>query len=288
MNRQLYNRTIDVNGVTIFYREAGDSNAPALLLLHGFPTSSVMFKNLMTLLSDRYHLIAPDYPGFGFSDFPAMDKFDYSFENIADCIEQFTAAIGLNSFTIYLHDYGAAVGLPICVKSPRKINGIIVQNGNAYMEGLGTIWDEVREFWEHPTAAKKKKLYAFLSREGTKEQYYAGLTKELKERVSPETWILDWERMSRPGNLDMQFYLNCTYKRHIERFPLYREYFRRHQPPAVVIWGKHDVYFDAAEAPCYKRDLPAASIHLLEAGHMALETNFDEVTAIISNFMASR
>lgn len=288
MSRQLYNRTIDVNGVTIFYREAGDSNAPALLLLHGFPTSSVMFKNLMTLLSDRYHLIAPDYPGFGFSDFPAMDKFDYSFENIADCIEQFTAAIGLNSFIIYLHDYGAAVGLPICVKSPGKINGIIVQNGNAYMEGLGTVWDEVRQFWEYPTPAKKKKLYAFLSREGTKEQYYAGLTKELKERVSPETWILDWQRMSRPGNLDMQFHLNCTYKRHIERFPLYQEYFRRHQPPAVVIWGKHDVYFDAAEAPCYKRDLPAANIHLLEAGHMALETNFDEVTVIISDFMASR
>ena len=288
MARQIYNRTVTVDGVDIFYREAGDRKNPSILLLHGFPTSSVMFKNLMVALADTYHLIAPDYPGFGFSGFPDKDKFEYSFKNVSAYINRFTEEIGLRSFIIYLHDYGSYIGLRICVDHPEKIEGIIVQNGNAYLEGIEPVWDEIRDYWEHPTEEKKKKVYAFLSEEGTKDQYFAGLPEELITRVSPETWIFDWERMSRPGNLDMQFEMNCTIKSNIAMFPAFQEYFRKHQPPAIVIWGKYDPYYDVKEAHCYKRDLPNAHIHILDGSHMLLETHFDEVLEIMGDFMASK
>jgi pimeloyl-ACP methyl ester carboxylesterase len=286
MNRQIFNKTIAVDGVDIFYREAGNRENPSLLLLHGFPTSSVMFKNLMVILSDKFHLIAPDYPGFGFSAFPNKNNFEYSFKNIAVYINRFTEEIDLKSFTIYLHDYGCPIGLRMCVNHPKKIERIIVQNGNTYI--IEPIWSEMIDYWEHPTEEKKQKVYAFLSEEGTKEQYTAGLSEELHARVSPETWILDWERMSRPGNLDMQFELNCDYKNNIEMFPVFQNYFRTYQPPALIIWGKYEVYFDVAEAPCYKRDLSNAQVHILDGGHMALETNFDEVLELINNFMSSK
>lgn len=286
MNRQIFNKTITVDGVDIFYREAGDRKNQSLLLLHGFPTSSVMFKNLMTALSDKFHLVAPDYPGFGFSAFPDKGSFEYTFKNIAAYMNRFTEEIDLKSFTIYLHDYGCPIGLRICVDHPEKIERIIVQNGNAYLEGIEPRWDEIRDYWEHPTEEKKQKVYAFLSKEGTKAQYTDGLPGELLTRVSPETWILDWERMSRPGNLDMQFELNCDYKNNIEMFPVFQQYFRTFQPPALIIWGKYEVYFDVAEASCYKRDLSNAQIHILDSGHMALETNFEEMVGLIGNFMS--
>lgn len=288
MNRQILNKTINVDGINIFYREAGDKKKPALLLLHGFPTSSVMFKNLMIALADRYYLIAPDYPGFGFSDFPDIKDFEYSFENLSVYINKFTDAINLQSFTIYLHDYGCPIGLRICVKNPEKIERIIVQNGNSYMEGIGPQWDETRDYWDNPTEEKKKKVAGFLNKDGIKMQYTAGLNEELLTRVSPESWILDWERMSRPGNVDMQFKLNCTYKSNFEMFPVFQEYFREHQPPALIIWGKYDAFYDLAEASCYKRDLPEAQIHVLNGGHMALETNFDEVLILIDSFISSK
>jgi len=285
VNRQIYNRTITVDGVTIFYREAGSRNNPSLLLLHGFPTSSLMFKNLMIALCEKFYLIAPDYPGFGFSDFPNPDKFEYSFKNIAAYINKFTDAINLTSFTIYLHDYGCPVGLRLCVNNPEKIERLIVQNGNAYMEGIGPQWDETRDYWEHPTEEKKRKVSAFLSEEGIKMQYTAGLSDELLARVSPESWIIDWERMSRPGNIDMQFILNCSYKSNLEMFPVFQQYFQKYQPPALIIWGRYDAFFDVAEAYCYKRNLPKAEIHILEGGHMALETNFSEVLNLVIDFM---
>lgn len=238
----------------------------------------------MTVLSDKFHLIAPDYPGFGFSAFPDKNDFEYSFENVAAYINRFTDAINLKSFTIYLHDYGCPIGLRICVSNPEKIEGIIVQNGNAYLEGIATIWDEIRDYWEHPTEDKKKKVYAFLSKEGTKEQYFAGVPEKLLPRLNPETWILDWERMSRPGNLDAQFEMNCTYKSNIEMFPAFQEYFRRYQPPALILWGKYDPYYSVNEAYCYKRDLPSADLYIIEGSHMVLETNFDEVVGIIESF----
>lgn len=287
MARQILNKTIKVEGIDIFYREAGDRKNPSLLLLHGFPTSSVMFKNLMVVLADKYHLIAPDYPGLGFSAFPDKNDFEYSFKNVAAYINKFTDAIDLKSFTIYLHDYGCPIGLRICVSNPEKIEGIIVQNGNAYLEGIEGIWDEIRDYWEHPTEEKKKKVYAFLSMEGTKDQYFSGLPQEMFSYVSPETWLLDWERMSRPGNLDMQYVLNCTYKSNIEMFPAFQEYFRKHQPPALIIWGKYDPYYSVNEAHCYKRDLPNADVHLIDGSHMVLETNFDQVFLLIEDFLSS-
>jgi pimeloyl-ACP methyl ester carboxylesterase len=286
MNRQIINKTITVDGVDIFYREAGNRKNQSLLLLHGFPTSSVMFKNLMTALSDRFHLIAPDYPGFGFSAFPDKSSFEYTFKNISQYINRFTEEIDLKSFTIYLHDYGCPTGLRLCVNHPEKIERIIVQNGNAYLEGLGPAWDEVRDYWENPSEEKKQKVYAFLSEEGTRAQYAAGVPPGLLARVSPETWMLDWQRMSRPGNLDMQFELNCDYKNNIEMFPAFQEYFRTHQPPALIMWGKYESYFSIDEAHCYSRDLPDAHIHIIDGSHMLLETNFDDVLTLIGNFMS--
>ncbi|MBO9151783.1 alpha/beta fold hydrolase [Chitinophaga sp. GCM10012297] len=285
MSAQIFNRSIKVDGIDIFYREAGDRKNPSLLLLHGFPSSSVMFKNLMTALSDRYHLVAPDYPGFGFSAFPPKDQFEYTFRNIAVCINKFTEEINLPPFIIYLHDYGAAVGLQLCVNHPEKIRGIIVQSGNAYDEGIGPVWDETREYWENPTPEKKKKVYAFLSEDGVKMQYIAGLPGEMRSRISPELPVLDWNVMKRPGNLDMQYELNCDYKSHIGMFPVFQEYFRAHQPPALVIWGKYEPFFSVDEAPCFRRDLPEARVHILDGSHWVLETNFDEVLHLIEDFL---
>lgn len=284
MKRQIQNKTVTVDGIEIFYREIGDRTRPAILLLHGFPTSSVMFKNLMVMLGDEFYLVAPDYPGFGFSAFPDKTEFDYSFENIASCINNFTDAIELRTFSVYLHDYGCPIGLRICVKHPSKVERIIIQNGNAYIEGIGPQWDETRDYWQNPTEEKKKKVSAFLSEEGTKMQYTAGLPVHLLPRVGPELWTLDWERMSRPGNIDMQFELNCTFKTNIEMYPAFQAYFRKHQPPALIIWGKHDVFFNVEEAPCYKRDLPNAQVHVLDGGHKALETNFDEIVNLLIEF----
>jgi len=288
MSSPILHKTITVDGLDIFYREAGNPDNPALLLLHGFPSSSVMFKDLMMALADEFYLIAPDYPGFGFSAFPDKDRFEYTFRNISAYINRFTELTGLHRFRVYLHDYGCAVGLPLCIAHPGKIEGLIVQNGNTYMEGIGPQWDETLDYWTHPTEEKKRKVYAFLSPEGTKAQYTDGLPAELLARIGPETWTLDWERMSRPGNIDMQFELNCDYRNHMELFSVFQEYFRRHRPPTLVLWGRYDVFFSLEEAHCYKRDLPHAQVHILDGGHMLLETHLDEVHTLIRNFMRTK
>lgn len=285
MSRQIFNKSIKVEGIDIFYREAGDRKNPSILLLHGFPTSSVMFKNLMIALSERFHLVAPDYPGFGFSSFPNKNLFEYSFRNISAYINKFTDEMDLRSFTIYLHDYGCPIGLRLCVNHPEKIERIIVQNGSAYDEGIGPQWDETIDYWQNPTPEKKAKVSKFLSEKGIRMQYTAGLPEELLQKISPELWMLDWDRLKRPGNIDMQFELNCDFKNNIKMFPVFQEYFRVHKPPALIIWGKHDVFFSVAEALCYKRDLPVAYTHIIDGGHMVLETNFDEVLNLIYDFM---
>ena len=240
----------------------------------------------MTVLADRFYLVAPDYPGFGFSAFPDKNLFEYSFKNVSAYMNKFTDAINLNRFTIYLHDYGCLIGLRMCVNHPEKIERIIVQNGNAYLEGIEPVWDEVRDYWDHPSEEKKKKVYAFLSKEGTKDQYFAGVPEKLLSHISPEAWLLDWEHMSRPGNVEMQYEMNCTYKSNIELFPVFQHYFRTYQPPALIIWGKYDPYYSVNEALCYKKDLPHAHVHIIEGSHMVLETNFDEVSNLIDNFLS--
>jgi pimeloyl-ACP methyl ester carboxylesterase len=288
MSRQIFNRSVKIDGVDIFYREAGDRKNPSLLLLHGdLPSASLMFKNLMIALSNRYHLIAPDYPGFGFSAFPNKNQFEYTFGNIATYINKFTDVIGLNTYTVYLHDYGCVVGLHLCVSHPEKIERIIIQDGNAYEEGIGPQWDETLDYWRNPTPEKKEKVYAFLSEEGIKTQHTGGLPEKLLSRVSPELWMLDWELLQRPGNIDMQFELNCDLKNHMEMFAVYQQYFRTYQPPALIIWGKYDIYFSVNEAHCYARDLPNAHINILDGGHKVLETHFDEVLNLINDFLVA-
>ena len=191
----------------------------------------------------------------------------------------------MKSFTIYLHDYGCPIGLRLCVNHPEKIERIIVQNGNAYDEGIGPQWDETIDYWQNPTPEKKAKVSKFLSEEGIRLQYTAGLPEELLSNISPELWMLDWDLMKRPGNIDMQFELNCDFKNNIKMFPVFQEYFRVHQPPALIIWGKYDVFFGVDEALCYKKDLPGAHVHIIDGGHMVLETNFDEVLNLIDNFL---
>ncbi|GEP96969.1 hypothetical protein CCY01nite_32290 [Chitinophaga cymbidii] len=240
----------------------------------------------MIAMSDQYHLIAPDYPGFGFSQFPVPDDFEYTFGNISALMNKLTEAIDLDKFFIYLHDYGSPIGLQLCVNHPEKIAGLIVQSGNAYREGMGPEWDEYIEYWYNPRPEKKKELIKFLSAEGIKNQYFGGLPADVLSRVSPELWMVDWELLRRPGNIEKQFELNCDFKTHLEMFPVYQEYFRSHQPPALVIWGEYEIFFSVKEAPCYKRDLPEAQIHILDGGHDVLDTHFDEVLTLIRNFIA--
>ncbi|MGK6352843.1 alpha/beta fold hydrolase [Parapedobacter sp. DT-150] len=287
MSNPILNKRVAVNGIEIYYREAGNKKNPTVLLLHGFPSSSVMFKNLMIALSGKFHLIAPDYPGFGFSDFPEMNAFEYTFRSIAACMEQFVKNIELHEFFIYLHDYGCPIGLRLCISNPDWILGMIVQNGNAYEAGLGPQWNETKDFWANPTEEKKRKVMSFLSKEGVKMQYTAGLPDRLLIRLSPDLWTLDWALLSRPGNIDMQFDLNCDYQNNIPMFEKFQRYFRKHQPPALIIWGKYDAFFSVEEAYCYQRDLPHAQLHILNGGHMALETNFEEVCGLTKNFITN-
>ncbi|WP_158618188.1 alpha/beta fold hydrolase [Chitinophaga lutea] len=287
MTRQILNKSVKVDGIDIFYREAGDPRNPALLLLHGFPTSSIMFKNLMTALADRYYLVAPDFPGFGFSAFPDKSSFAYTFENIAACIDKLTDAIGMRRFSVFLHDYGCPIGLRICVRHPEKIATLIFQNGNTYDEGMGPEWDPYKDYWAHPTPEKKAKLTGFLSEEGVRTQYTSGLPEALLPAVSPELWMIDWDLMKRPGNIEMQWELNCDYASNVRMFPVFQEYFRAHQPPALVIWGRYDVFFAIEEVDCYQRDLPDVETHLVDGGHWALETNFDEVLSLMENFLSA-
>ncbi|WP_129714333.1 alpha/beta fold hydrolase [Pedobacter sp. SYP-B3415] len=285
MSRQIYNRTVQIDGIDLFYREAGSKTNPTLLLLHGFPTSSIAFKNLMIMLSDRYHLVAPDYPGFGFSQFPVPDDFAYTFAGISALLNRLCETIGLDRFFIYLHDYGSPIGLRLCLDHPEKIAGIIVQSGNAHRAGMGPQWDEYIKFWDNPTAEKRKELIKFISADGTRNQYFGGLPEDVQERVSPELWLLDWELLKRPGNIEKQFELNCDFKTHMQMFPAYRTYFQKFQPPALVIWGKYEIFFSVEEVACYAEVLPDAQIHVLDGGHDVLDTHFNEVSELIRRFL---
>lgn len=282
---QIYNRYITINNLKIFYREAGEPSNPTIMLLHGFPSSSLMFKNLMHAFADKYHLIAPDYPGFGFSELPDDAQFDYTFGNIASLIGRFTDMLHLRNFGLYLHDYGCPIGLRLCLNMPEKINFLLIQNGNAYKEGIGKEWNETIDFWNNPTKEKEQKVREFLSESGTKMQYTAGLPENMIERLSPELWLVDWEIMRRPGYVEMQFKLNTDFQSNMRLYPQFQEYFRKYQPKTIVIWGKYDPFFNVKEADCYKRDLKAPEVHLLDGSHMLLETNFDEIILILKQFL---
>ena len=277
-------RTVAVDGLKVFYREAGAANLPALLLLHGFPSASHMFRDLIPLLADRFHIIAPDLPGFGQSDMPARGKFKYTFDNIAGVIDRFTEVIGLDRFAVYVFDYGAPTGFRIAVKHPERITAIISQNGNAYEEGLSDGWNPIRAYWQESSQANRDALRAFLATEMTRWQYTHGVTDE--RTVSPDGQSLDNFYLARPGADEVQLDLFGNYKSNVALYPAFQDYFRTHRPPFLAVWGKNDPFFLPAGAEAFKRDVPGAVIRFFDTGHFALETHAEEIAAAIRDFLA--
>lgn len=284
--QQTRHKSLTVNGVNVFYREAGPSNAPTLLLLHGFPTSSHMFRNLIPALSDRYHVVAPDYPGFGNSEQPAMDRFDYSFDNLASLVEAFVDQLGIDRYSLYLMDYGAPIGFRLAAKHPERVQSLIVQNGNAYNEGLREFWDPIRTYWKDPSAVNAEPLAGFISPEGVKWQYTHGVRDA--EKISPDNWNIDLRHLTREGNAEIQLALFYDYQNNVPHYPAWQAYFRKHQPPTLIVWGKNDYIFPAEGAHPYKRDLTNLVFHLLDTGHFALEEDGQLIANRIRNFLQSR
>ncbi|MGB7707391.1 MAG: alpha/beta hydrolase [Nitrososphaeraceae archaeon] len=277
------NQTITVDGQTIFYREAGDKEKPTILLLHGFPTSSHMFRNVIPALADKFHLVAPDYPGFGYSSMPPVDTFEYTFDHLAEIMDKFVTQIGLERYSLYVMDYGAPVGYRIAVKHPEKIEALIVQNGNAYDEGLGEFWEPLKAYWSDPTEKNKNALKKFLTLEATKWQYTHGVKDE--NAISPDNWIHDQMLLDRPGNNEIQLQLFYDYKSNPPLYPQWQEYFRKYQPPTLVVWGRNDIIFPKEGAIPYQRDLENVQIHLLNTGHFALEEEGEQIAELISRFL---
>lgn len=278
-------RTIEVDGVRIFYRQAGPEDAPTVLLLHGFPSSSHMFRHLIPALADRWHVVAPDYPGFGASAFPDPQSFRYGFDSYAQLIERFTQSIGLDRYALYIQDYGAPIGLRLALHAPERVSALIVQNGNAYEEGFSAEWEPLRAYWRDPTPARREQLRGWVGAEGTRAQYTAGLTDAQIELISPDTWTLDWALLSRPGNVDVQLDLFGDYGSNLALYPRFQAFFRERRPPTLIVWGQRDPFFTVAGAQAYRRDLPQAELHLLDAGHFALETDGARISALMREFL---
>jgi pimeloyl-ACP methyl ester carboxylesterase len=278
-------QTVTVDGLEVFYREAGDPGKPTLLLLHGFPTSSHMFRNLMVELGDEFHLVAPDYPGFGFSAMPTVDEFEYTFDNLAKAMESFITALELNTYTLYLMDYGAPVGFRIATRWPERVEALIIQNGNAYEEGLLEFWDPIKAYWKDRSDANAEPLKGFLTLDVTKWQFTNGVRDV--EKISPDNWGHVQPLLDRPGNMEIQLQLFYSYGSNPPLYPEWQEYLRTHQPPTLIVWGKNDFIFPAEGAYPYKRDLKNVELHLLDTGHFALEEDGGVIASFIREFMAS-
>ena len=277
-------RKADVDGLKIFYREAGRVGAPQLLLLHGFPSASHMFRDLIPLLADRFHIVAPDLPGFGQSDMPARSTFTYTFDHIAGAIDRFTEVLGLKRFALYVFDYGAPTGFRIAAKHPDRITAIISQNGNAYDEGLSEGWNPIRAYWQEPSKANRKALRAFLSPDATRWQYTHGVADETA--VSPDGQSLDNFYLARPGADEVQLDLFGDYKSNVALYPTFQNYFRTHRPPFLAVWGKNDPFFLPPGAEAFKRDMPDAVVRFLDTGHFALETHAAEIAEAMRDFLS--
>ena len=282
--RQTMHRTVEIDGLDIFYREAGPADTPTVLLLHGFPTSSHMFRNLIPRLSDRFHLVAPDFPGFGASSMPSMEEFEYSFDNIAGVVEKFVDKLGINSYSIYLMDYGAPVGYRVAANHPERVESLIVQNGNAYDEGLREFWKPIKAYWKDKTPENAKTLRdALLTIEATKWQYTHGVRDV--ETITPDNWFNDQFLLERPGNKDIQIELFYSYRTNPPLYPEWQAYFRQHQPPTLIAWGKNDYIFPGEGAEPYKRDLKNVEFHLLDTGHFALEEDGEVIAGLMRDFL---
>ncbi len=272
-----------VDGNRIFYREAGSKASPAILLLHGFPASSHMFRNLIPELSGRYHVVAPDLPGFGFSDAPDPRQFRYTFDHLAAAIDRFTDTIGLERYAIYIFDYGAPVGLRLALAHPERITAIVSQNGNAYEEGLSQGWNPIQKYWSEPTDENRAALRAFLTPAATRSQYLHGVHDE--KLIAPEVWELDSALLARPGNDEIQLDLFLDYASNVALYPRFQEYFRAGRPPILAVWGKNDPFFLPRGAEAFRRDNPDAEVRLFDTGHFALETHHLEIAAAIRDFL---
>jgi pimeloyl-ACP methyl ester carboxylesterase len=276
-------RKVKVDGVEVFYREAGAPDAPKLLLLHGFPSAGHMFRDLIPLLADRFHIVAPDLPGFGQSDMPARSQFKYTFDNIAHVIDRFTEAVGFDRFAIYVFDYGAPTGFRLAVWHPERITAIVSQNGNAYEEGLSDGWNPIRAYWQDPTTANRNALRTFLAPEATRWQYTHGIPDTAC--VSPDGMSLDDFYLARAGAHEVQLDLFGDYKSNVALYPAFQDYFRAHKPPFLAVWGKHDPFFLPAGASAFKRDIPRADVRFFDTGHFALETHAEPIALAMREFL---
>jgi len=281
---EIHYRTANVDGFKVFYREAGRIDTPALLLLHGFPSASHMFRELIPALSDRFRMIAPDLPGFGQSDMPPRDQFSYTFGKLAEVIVRFTEVIGLAHFAIYVFDYGAPTGFRLAVRHPERISAIISQNGNAYEEGLSDGWNPIRAYWQDRSQANRNVLRSFLAPDTTIWQYTHGVSDTAA--VSPDGYSLDNFYLSRPGADEVQLDLFGDYRSNVALYPVFQEYFRKHRPPFLAVWGKNDPFFLPPGAEAFKRDIPNAEVRFFDTGHFALETHCDEIAAAIREFLS--
>ncbi len=280
---RVHYRTTEIDGLEIFYREAGSRENPTILLLHGFPTSSHMFRNLMPALADEYHLVAPDYPGFGYSSMPPLEEFDYTFDRLSEIVEAVVDELGLDHYSIYLQDYGAPVGFRLAAKYPERVETLIVQNGNAYEEGLREFWDPIKAYWAERTPEKAEPLRGFLTFDVTKWQYLHGVRDSTT--VSPDNWHHVQPLLDRPGNDEIQLALFYSYGSNPPLYPEWQEYFRTYQPPTLIVWGQNDYIFPAEGAHPYKRDLTNLEFHLLDTGHFALEEKGAEIAGLIRSFL---
>lgn len=281
----IHYRTMPVGGVEVFFREAGPRDAPVVLLLHGFPTSSHMFRNLIPLLARRFHVIAPDYPGFGHSGAPDHTRFDYSFAHFADLVDELLGQIGAARYAIYLMDYGAPVGLRLALKRPDRVTALVIQNGNAYEEGLREFWDPIKAYWAERSDARRQALASLLTLESTKFQYLDGVSDPT--RIDPDNWLNDQALLDRPGNSDIQLDLFYDYGSNVALYPAFQEFLRHRGLPALILWGANDKIFPAEGARAYLRDLPQADLHLLDTGHFALEDKLDEMAPKIEAFLGA-
>lgn len=275
---------VDADGLRVFYREAGSHDAPVALLLHGFPTSSFQFRELIPRLADRYRVIAPDLPGFGFTEVPAARGYKYTFDALANTLLAFTDALHLTRYALYVFDYGAPTGFRLAMHRPERVAAIVSQNGNAYEEGLGDAWAPIQRYWREPTSENREAIRKALNAEGMRREYYSGIPASYE--IAPEAYTLDTALLARPGNVDIQLDLFLDYANNVKLYPKFHEYFRQHKPPLLAIWGKHDPYFIPAGAKAFQRDIPAATVQFLDTGHFALETHLEPIAAAMREFLS--